>query len=234
MSIMELSEFVSLEGEDFADQFGWVDWRQDDAAVIEMFRSQLGDSASIEYVEERGDITVQYRGRSYSIPLTHTGCDRYVVLSSLAELLRETHDVWLHKASMEDDTHGVLVLSRSFSRELAEKHASWVKESLQPLRRGIDEFTGLKIPYIGHERRKTEFEKEYRALEAARTEREAEVRKLALESTAAVRKYKLKQYVSLTIAVLVLSLIAWGLVLKHSEPDCRIRVDGECIDQSAE
>ena len=107
--MMELDEFITLEGDEFADQFGWVDWREDDTAVIEMFRSQLGDSASIEYVEERGAITVQYRGRSHAIP-----------------------------------------------------------------------------------------------------------------------------YVSLMIAVLVLSVIAWGLVLKHSEPDCRVRVDGECIDSNAE
>ena len=166
---MKLDKFITLEGEEFADQFGWVDWREDDTDVIEMFRSQLGDSDSIEYVEERGEITVQYRGRSHAIPLTHTGCDRYVVLASLVELVGETHDVWLHKGSMEDDTHGVLVLTRSFSRELREKHASWVKERLQPLKKGVDEFTGLEIPYIGHEQRRAEFEKDYRALDAART-----------------------------------------------------------------
>ena len=231
---MDLSKFVSLDGEDFADQFGWVDWREDDTAVIEMFRSQLGDSAPVEYAEERGEITVRYRGRSYPIPLTHTGCDRYVVLGSLAELVSETHDVWLHKGSMEDDTHGVLVLSRRFSWELMEKHASWVKERLQPLRRGVDEFTGLGIPYVGHEERAPEFEKEYRALEVAGRERNAEIRNLALESKAAVRKYRSKEIVLLVVAALILSVIAWGLYLKYSEPDCRIRVDGECIDANTE
>ena len=231
---MELSKFVSLNDEEFADQFGWVDWRQDDASVIDVFRSQFGDNGSIEYVEERGEITVQYRGRSYLIPLTHTGCDRYVVLDSLAELVSETHDVWLHKDSMGDDTHGVLVLSRRFSRELTEKHPSWVKARMQPLVKGVDEFTGLEIPYIGDEQRGAEFEKEYRALEAARADREADIRRLALESTAAIRKHRRKHHVSLMIAVLLLTVITWGLLVKHSEPDCSLRVDGECVDQNAE
>ena len=86
---MDVDKLIALEDEEFADQFGWIDWREDDAGVVEIFRSQLPDTPSMEYVQQDGGITIQYGGRSYPIPLTHTGCDRYVVLSSLAQLVSE-------------------------------------------------------------------------------------------------------------------------------------------------
>ena len=227
---MDIDKLIALEEDEFADQFGWIDWREDDAAVVETFGLQLTDTSSIGYVQQDGEITVQYGGKSHPIPLTHTGCDRYVVLSSLAELLSDTHEVWLHKASTENDTHGILVLSRSASRLLEEKHAPWVKDNLQRLVRGVDGFSGLEIPYLGHEERAREFDKAYRELASADEERNLQIQRLAADSEEAVRTYRKKQRIELAIAVLVLTVLVWMAFLKPSEPDCRVRVDGECME----
>ena len=49
------------------------------------------------------------------------------MLSSLAEIIKETHVVWLHKGRIEDDAHGVLVLPKDQSDELENRHVAWVE-----------------------------------------------------------------------------------------------------------
>ena len=227
---MQVDELTGLDTDELEEQFAWFDWREDDRALVETFRSRLEDASSLGCVETENGITVRYRGESHAIPLTDTGSDRYVVLCSLAELLKDTHDVWLNKPFMEGDTHGFLVLTKSQSGELAEKHTGWVEQWLQPLNKGIDEFSGLKIPYLGHEERAAEFERAHRALEEAREARDAGVQVFADQAEDAIRKHKRSEYLGLAIAVLILVAIAWALMAKHSAADCDVQVNGECIE----
>lgn len=222
---MEVDKLVSLEGEELDNQFGWIDWRQNDTEVIEIIKSQLPDGFSIDYMERDGGITIHYSGGSFSIPLTHTGCDRYITINSLAEIIGDTHDVWLHKRAMEDDTHGVLVLPKDHSDELVRNHASWVNNNLQALKKGVDEFSGLTITYVGHEDNAPGLANELRAREA----RDVRIRESYQQSEGAIRKFRYKSYMSLVIPGLIILVIAWLLILKYQQPDCRVRMDGECL-----
>ncbi len=134
---MKNSTLISLKGENLDTAFGWIDWRGSEQEVVDIVQRQLGDDWALKLTtdDERAVLTVQ--GADYTIPLTRTGSDRYVMLCSLAEIFKETHVVWLHKERLDDDTHGVLVLPRDQSDELKSHHAAWVEQHLSPLRKGF-------------------------------------------------------------------------------------------------
>jgi hypothetical protein len=127
----------------------------------------------------------------------------------------ETHDVWLHKASLENDTHGFIVLPKQFSEELVEKYASWLNKYLQPFKKGFDEFSGLKIPYLGHEDNAPDFRREYAEIEAAERERTKRIDKLAIDNEKAIKRYRYKERFSITVSVLVLIVIVLVLIIKN-------------------
>ncbi len=211
---MDMDKLVSLKGTEFDKQFGWIDWRGSDAGIIDIFNSQLHDDYTIEYEDKEGGIIVRFRNNAYSIPLTQTGCDRYVMINSLAEIIGETHDIWLHKEAMDSDTHGILVLPKYDSNALTEKYASWVKNNLQPLEKGRDEFFGFKIPYIGHEDNAQNLEIEYRELVADQEEKCGDIHQLPMQAEGFIRKFNYKKYAILAFQVLVLITMAAALFLK--------------------
>ena len=172
---MKNSTLTSLKGEDLDAAFAWIDWRSSEQEVIAAFADHLGDEWTLGFKagDENPVLTVQ--GADYIIHLTGADSDRYIMLSSLAEIFRKTHVVWLHKGSMEDDTHGILVLSKDQSDELEERHAVWVEQHLLPLRKGLDAFNGLDIPYYGHEDNAPGFGKERQTIDQARADRQAKV-----------------------------------------------------------
>ncbi len=231
---MEIDKLVSLDGDGFDNQFGWVDWRQDDAAIIDIFKSQVTDKFPIDSEQKDGGLMVRYYGQPYSIPLTHTVCDRYITINSLAEIISDTHSVWLHKNAMENDTHGILVLPNNHSEELKRNHAPWIESHLQALRKGVDEFSGLTIPYVGHEDNAPCLAGELRVLEANREARDIRIQQASQQSERATRQFRYKSYLSLVIPGLITLAIIWMLILKYQEPDCRVRVDGKCLVDSVD
>ena len=210
---MRIDELTSLTGEDLDAAFGWVDWRGSEQEVVEAFENQLGDGWDLKLNADNSSTVLSVQGVDHIIPLTGTGSDRYVMLSSLAEILKETHVVWLHKKGMEDDTHGILVLAKGQSDELTNHHGAWVTEHLLPLRKGVDEFGGVAIPYYGHEENAPNFERERGAIDQARADRRAEIeadaekfldRYIALEEAANKKSLVRRFGFPVTIAILVL------------------------------
>ena len=217
---VRIGDLVSLTGKEFDAAFGWVDWHSSEQEVVEAFESQLGDGWALQLKadDERSVLSVQ--GADHTVPLTGTGSDRYVMLSSLAEIFKETHVVWLHKGRIEDDTHGVLVLTKEQSDALMAHHAAWVAKHLLPLEKGVDEFRGIAIPYYGHEDNAPGFEEDCRAMDRARTAQQAKIkadaekyldRYVALEE-AANRKSLVQRFgFPVTIAILVLIAVVIAL-----------------------
>lgn len=209
---MRIDELTSLTREDFDAAFGWVDWRSSEQEVVETFENQLGDGWDLNLNMDNGDTMLSVQGVEYIIPLTDTGSDRYVMLSSLAEIFKETHVIWLHKKGMEDDTHGILALAKGQSDELTKHHGNWVTEHLLPLRKGVDEFDGIAIPYYGAEDNAPNFERERSAIDQARADRQAEIdadaekfldRYIALEEAANKKSVVSRFGFPVTIAILI-------------------------------
>lgn len=216
---MKNSTLISLTGEDLDAAFAWIDWRSSDQEVVAAFGDQLANEWTLGFKADDENAVLTVQGDGHVIPLTGSDSDRYVVLSSLAEIFKETHVVWLHKGSIENDTHGILVLTKDQSDELESRHAAWVEQHLLPIRKGFDEFNGFDIPYYGHEDNAPGFGKERQTADQARAEWQAKVDadaerfldRYAAQERAANKKSLIARFgfpVVIAILVLVAGLIA--------------------------
>ena len=89
---MENSKLTSLTGEDFDAAFGWIDWRGSEQEVVDIVQSQLADDWTLQLTDDDEHTLLSIQGTDHIIPLTGTSSDRYVMLSSLAEIMKETQD----------------------------------------------------------------------------------------------------------------------------------------------
>ncbi len=151
-------KLVSLDEEDFEELFAVIDHRSDEEEVVDAISDQLDES--IDCFWEGEELRVKLNGEEFKLPLTLTKHDRYVAISSLAELLREKYTFWLATEHLEDDTHYLLVLSNQVSDELKNKYTDFLDTKLTQLRLGFDYFNDIKVPYLGHENNNPNFEKE--------------------------------------------------------------------------
>src|SRR5262245_36242727 len=91
------------------DAYVTVDHRDPDEAIVEQVSDRLAAPDALTMTHIEGQLFVTFRGRQHRIPLTDTYHDRYVTISSLAELLREHYRFFLLETSMLSDTHELLV-----------------------------------------------------------------------------------------------------------------------------
>lgn len=179
MPRMPIDQLVSLDEEDQSEAFVWIDWRSGEDEVVTGFAEQLDDPAALTFREEDGRIIPILDGIERPVPLTLSGSDRYVMIHSLAELLKDRYTVWMHADSQGSDTHGFLVLRNDESAELQRLHPKWVKQTLQALSPGIDGFSGLDIPWWGHEDHASGFAQKRAAMDANTERQKARVRAMA-------------------------------------------------------
>jgi hypothetical protein len=76
----------------------WVDWREEDDAIVEGCEAVLGTGKLAgEYVEvgtgEGYEVHVRYGDRRVKVPLTYSERDRHVTLCSLNEAIRPDYEV---------------------------------------------------------------------------------------------------------------------------------------------
>lgn len=160
---------------------GVVDWRDTEDCVVWAIASQLPDPDVLTCNEPETDeapFLIVYRGRSHEIPLTSSGVDRYVTISSLIEILRGDFRLYLRAGCERDDTHLIIVVEESVANALERDHAAWRSEHLIPVEPGLDYFSGLRIPYYGHTDNNPDFEGQYAAREQVRRSVEEEVKSL--------------------------------------------------------
>ncbi|MDH5180065.1 MAG: hypothetical protein OEZ39_13440 [Gammaproteobacteria bacterium] len=173
--LTDVNPIISLDEEEFEETFAWIDHRSYEDEVVEGVAEQIEESLSSVWKDD--ELWVNWQGTEYKIPLTVTRHDRYVAISSLAELLKEKYTFWLHRETLEDDTHGLLVTSNALADELVKNHADWVDRNLVRLQLGHDYFNGLEIPYYGHENHNPDFQKEAEEFNEALAEYKEEFKK---------------------------------------------------------
>lgn len=179
MPRLPIDELVALDEEDQAEAFVWIDWRSDEDEVVTGFAEQLDDPDSLTFREEEGRVIPILDGVERPVPLTLSGSDRYVMIHSLAEMLKDRYTVWMHADSQGSDTHGFLVLRNDESAALQQRHPKWVGKYLSALSPGIDGFSGLDIPWWGHEDHAPQFARKRAAIDADTERQKARVRALA-------------------------------------------------------
>lgn len=168
--MIRVKEFVALDEEARSECFLWIDWRSFETEVVEGIIGLLGEDEVLDFEEdEDGGITVLYNGRRFEIPLTQTGSDRYVMISSMAEILKDRYVIWLDRESAEGaDTHGLLLLTQDQSAELLRDHADWAAEHLLAFEPGFDHFNGIKVPFLHHPDHNPDFAAQRQAMDEGR------------------------------------------------------------------
>lgn len=169
--ILNAHQIVSLNEEDFDDALLWVDHRSQEDEIIFEVADYLNEPLFAEWHEDKlwlcyataeadagGNSTANAEpDRKWQLPLTFTRHDRYVALSSLAEVLKDKYSFWLVEGRLGDDTHGLLILSHAVASQLQTEHADWLAETLVPMQLGFDYFNEIKVPYLGHEDNNPDF-----------------------------------------------------------------------------
>ncbi|PMN70505.1 hypothetical protein [Enterovibrio norvegicus] len=150
-----IDEVSEMSEEIIDEELIIVDWREYDDAIVEMIAEKVGstDQMSAELLDE--ELWVCFNDERYKLPLTMSGHDRYVTISSLAWLLREKYDFWLMATNIEDDTHQILITSKVESEKLSKEYKEFVKNQLVQLQIGFDYFNCVDIPYLENENNAT-------------------------------------------------------------------------------
>jgi hypothetical protein len=149
---MTVARFPSPPAEDDEDAYIFIDHREEEDSIVEYVSARLAPADALEVEWDDEQMSVRHRGRSHPIPLQFSPHDRYIMISSLAELLREDYRFFLLEPSLGDDTHALLVVSGADARGWDE-----VPEHLAALELGHDYFHDIAVPYLNHEASAPEF-----------------------------------------------------------------------------
>jgi hypothetical protein len=141
-------------GPDDEDAYIFIDHRDEEGSIVAYVSDRL---APADALTERYNETlfVTFRGQEHRIPLTMSRHDRYVAVSSLAEILKDDYRFFLLVPTLDSDTHGLLVAPRSVAE-------GWnpLPEHLIPLQLGFDYFGQINVPYLRHEGSAPDFARE--------------------------------------------------------------------------
>ena len=161
--------------DNIASQFAWIDWRSGEEEIVEAVCDLLqnGEELTANWNDDR--LVVNYNGAPVEVPLTMTRHDRYVTISSLAHLLRAEYDFWLLKYHLEDDTHAILITTKTETQQL-EAHRELVSELLEQLRFGYDYFNKIEVPYLDHHDNNPNFKAQSEEIDRRNAEIEREGR----------------------------------------------------------
>lgn len=172
----DIAALVALDEDDLQERFCWIDWRSEEREVVEGFSEYMTAEDALTCTDGEDARTVVWRGQAHAIPLTGTGSDRYVMIHSVAEIVKDRYTVWGDPESIGgSDTHGFLILSNAVSDALVAQHPAWVARHLRRLDPGMDEFNGIRVPWFGHETHNPDFERDHGAVQAQQAEMQRRV-----------------------------------------------------------
>lgn len=178
---------VALDDEALQERFCWIDWRSEEREVVEGFSEYMTAEDALTCVDGEDARTIAWRGETFAIPLTESGSDLYVMIHSVAEIVKDRYTVWGDPESIDgSDTHGFLILSNAVSDALVAQHPAWVAQHLRRLDPGMDEFNGIRVPWFGHETHNPDFEREHGALQ----DQQAELKRMVADAFDAGAKKK--------------------------------------------
>jgi hypothetical protein len=162
----DIAALVALDEDALQDRFCWIDWRSHESEVVDGFSEYMTAEDALTCVDGEDARTIAWRGETFAIPLTGTGSDRYVMIHSVAEIVKDRYTVWGDPESIAgSDTHAFLILPNAVSDALVAQHPAWVAQHLRRLDPGMDEFNGIRVPWFGHETHNPDFERDRAALQ---------------------------------------------------------------------
>jgi hypothetical protein len=162
---LNAKELTVMTEDDLDDCVDWIDWRAEEEEVVEAVQARISETLTCSWDDE--EFFVYLDNKKLKIPVTLSRCDRYVTISSLAEILKAKYVFFLRNGHEGDDTHGLLIVPIDCVPVMRGKHGDWFSENFGELERGTDHFSGLRIPYFGHENNNPQLREELDAMQAA-------------------------------------------------------------------
>lgn len=176
-----VAELVRLEADELHEVLAWIQCGDDDREVIAAIAARLepGDVLTAVAVGEsaagRELAAPVLDGTRIDVPRTGTDSDAYVLILSLAELLKERY-VFYVLDSDDAYTRGFLIVRVDEAAELARTHRKWLDRHFSTLTWGLDGFSGVDVPWLGHEDAAPDFAAKRAAADAALARSRAEGR----------------------------------------------------------
>lgn len=166
---MNAAQLTSFSEEELDDYVGWIDWRSEEEEIFEIIREQTREkiSASWSKGEYEGDFLAIWGESKFVIPLTESRVDRFVTICSLAVILEEKYTFFLREGFESEEIQGLLVVTKDSAFDLERNSGEWLKENFIALELGLDQFSGLKIPYLGNESNNPNLERELQEIHEA-------------------------------------------------------------------
>lgn len=119
----------------------WIDHDAEEEAIVEAISVRLAPADALGAgFDETETFCVEWRGAPHPIPLSFSPHDRYILISSLAAMLRERYRFYLLTDTLSEASHGLIVLPAGDT----------APEGAAPLELGVDYFEpGMRLPYLG-------------------------------------------------------------------------------------
>lgn len=141
------------DSEDDDPRYMFVDHRSEDGEIVRAVANQMPSEHPLDLDDEdESKVSVTYRGRKVVIPLTNSTHDRYVTISSLAEIVNEDYRFFLEAESLQSDTHALFMAPIAALPSMGPH-----PRHLLPLKAGFDYFSGdprqgtaVRVPYLDH------------------------------------------------------------------------------------
>lgn len=124
----------------------WVDWREEDDAIVEYCESIINTgtlSAEVVDADHDGgfDIYITYRKRRGRIPLTYDVADRHITVLALNAMLRPDYEVRYCIDSNGSDSGAFLPLANADWSELEEKFGEKLSSRFYRIKKSPNLFT---------------------------------------------------------------------------------------------
>jgi len=140
-----------MDDESLADACVYIDWREEEEAIVEYFAEKLDEADKLAAIWKGDELWIVYNGKEHKLPLTISPKDRSVALSSLAVVLQPKYEFRFLLQSAGSDTLSFLLLRREEWEELTRSHPDWLNRHFEPMKIGHDYFGDEEIPYVGRE-----------------------------------------------------------------------------------
>lgn len=134
--------------DDTCRHFFAVDWREDDASIVE-YCAECLDSDSLRAEWREDSLVIIRDGSETAVPLTDSDADRHITICALNDVLQPEYEIRYLVCSQGSDTAGFAVLRSSDWQSLEQECRPVVGENFLKLRDLPNVFTELteeKLP----------------------------------------------------------------------------------------
>ena len=116
-----------------------VDWRGDEGSIVdEIARMLPSGQLSHEWVDADRDMYITFRGRRHKAGHVWSGCDRYITLRKLNEVLAREYELRVFWHTYGDDTHCFYVAPCSWWAAMGGAHSAEVARVFGRITPGMD------------------------------------------------------------------------------------------------